>query len=105
MIFASSRSLMSDPIEEGLETERDARSSIEDDLLDDLKDDLEGDLISSRCCSGCLPFSDIFEDSIDSISILLIRSKLMRVSRTKCCCRAAGAGRMNEIESLVQRWS
>jgi hypothetical protein len=42
-------------------------------------------------------------NSIGSISILLIRSKLMRVSRTKCCCRAADAGQVNEIESLMQR--
>ncbi len=94
---------MSDSVEEDLKTERDARSSIENDLLDDLKDDLEDDLISNRCCSSCLSFFDIFENSIDSISILLIRSKLMRISRTKCCCRAADARRVNEIESLMQR--
>ncbi len=60
MIFASSRSLFSESTSDDLKIERAARSRIEDDLLDDLKNDLEDDLISSRCCSGCLPFFDIF---------------------------------------------
>jgi hypothetical protein len=63
MIFASSRSLMFDSIEEDLKTERDACSSIEDDwkddLFEDLEDDLEDDLIRSGFCSNCLPFFDI----------------------------------------------
>ncbi len=59
-----------------LKSDRDARSGIDDDR----KNDLENAFRRSRF-SSC--FSDIFENSIDSILILLTQSKLVRVRYEK----------------------
>ncbi len=59
-----------------LENDLDARSDIDDDR----KNDLENAFRRSRF-SSC--FSDIFENSIDSILILLTQSKLVRVRYEK----------------------